>query len=123
MTFLGGTGNLGEILDVSIDNAVSGDNLQYDGTGWVPVSLADYDDIALRVFNLELQQSVLPTNNDLSILSQSLTSRFNMLDTSDTQQDSTIDKLVQGFASLKKTINDLDNLFVAHTGLSGAHDL
>lgn len=123
MTFLGGTGSLGEITDVSISNAISGDNLQYDGTGWVPVSQADLGSLALRVFNLELEQASLPTNNDLSILSQSLTSRFNVLTTNDGTQDSTIGKLVQGFASIKKTLNDLDGLFVAHTGISGAHAL
>jgi hypothetical protein len=126
MPFINGqTGYLGELLDVNTgDGATSGQFLFYDGDEWVPNTADEaISNLSTRVLNLEIQQSVLPTQTDISNFTQSIMSRFNILDSSNDSQQDTIDKLVQGFSSLKKTINDLETAFIAHTGVSGAHDL
>jgi hypothetical protein len=115
------TGYLGDLNDVSVLGAVSGDVLTYDGTGWFPDTPPDWNNLATRVLNLEIQQATLPSTTDINNLSQLVTSRFNTVTTSNDQQDETIDLLAQGFASIKKSLNDLDALFIGHTGLSGAH--
>jgi len=124
MTFIV-TGYLGELLDVSTgDGASSGDFLYFDGHDWIPQTAdAAITNLANRVTNLEIYQSVLPTQTDLSNFTQSIMSRFNVLDSSNDSQETTLGKLVQGFASIKKTLNDLETVFIAHTGVSGAHDL
>lgn len=115
---------LGEILDVTTGNgASSGEYLRFNGHDWEPYDASSIDNLAERVFNLELEQALRPTNADVSAAMSSLSNRFNNLNASDSAQTETLNKLVQGFASIKKSLNDLNNLYTAHTGVSGAHDL
>lgn len=123
MAFLGGTGNLDDILDVNVAGAVQGQFLVYGGSNWSQTGIPSNNSLADRVFRLEQRQLQLPNLLDISNLSQNLTSQFNTLRENDAQQDDKIEQLIQGFVAVKGAINDLETAFVSHTGSTGAHGL
>lgn len=115
---------LGDSLDVTTGGgAKSGEYLKWNGQQWVPSDTSSFNNLSERVFNLEIEQALRPTNQDINIAVGSVSARFNTLKASNDAQQDTIDLLVRGFASIKKSFNDLDNLFATHTGVSGAHNL
>jgi uncharacterized coiled-coil protein SlyX len=75
-----------------------------------------------RISRLEVQQLLQPTSNELRTLSQTITAQWNSISNSDTSQDDKLTLLTQGFSALKGSLNDLDALFVAHTGNATVHN-
>ena len=124
MTFLGGTGNLYELTDVSTGaaQAVQGDYLIRDAQGlWAPTGQTSVAALDARIFTLETRMLQLPNASDISNMSRSLSSRFNVLSESDFAQQEQIDEIISAFAGLNSAIVDLELAFVAHTGATGQH--
>jgi hypothetical protein len=150
------TGNfpleIDDLSDITISSGVtSGDVMTYDGNEWVNIPVISIDvtdglvrgdylvwdptvgafrntgdlpeisDLETRVLRLEVQQTLLATREDISNLGQTVMTKFNTISASDDTQEEKLDILIAGFTSLKNSINDLETLFYAHTGLSGAH--